>query len=58
MALGRGRGFLLSKIIGISQQNLMSPDQFKSDTNKVDELSGSGLFMFLVYLVNFVSFYF
>ena len=40
MALGRGRGFLLSKIIDTSQkQTLMTPDQFKNEDDKAEKIS-------------------
>ena len=44
MALGRGRGFLLSKMIDMSQkQTLMTPDQFKNDRDgKTGRLSEPG----------------
>ena len=44
MALGRGRGFLLSKIIDTSQkQTLMTPDQFKNEDDKAEKISEPGI---------------
>ena len=44
MALGRGRGFLLSKIIDRSQkQTLMTPDQFKNEDDKAEKISEPGI---------------
>ena len=44
MALGRGRGFLLSKMIDMSQkQTLMTPDQFKNEDDNAENISEPGI---------------